>query len=82
MACTKKRVRSVSTDSTRPRGNQCAATYAMALEVGTHRYTGASNVDQVDGSAWYRPHHAALDIEKNSVLCHMWKKSSTRRQRS
>ena len=79
---TKKRVLSVSTDSARPRGNQCAAMYAMALGVGTHRYSNASNADQSGGSARYRPRRAALGTEKNSVLCHMWKKSSTQRQRS
>ena len=51
IARTKTPVRSVSTDSARPSGNQCATIYAMALGVGTHRYSGASNLDQSGGSA-------------------------------
>ena len=58
IARTNPRMCSVSADSARPGGSQCAATYARALRIGTQRYSDASRLGQSEGSPGYRPRWA------------------------
>lgn len=81
IACTSERERCHAVNSVRPRVKQCSATNAMALDVDTKRCSGTSRLDKSGGSAGYSMRRIALSTEKNSVLCHMRKKSSTQLHR-